>query len=155
MVLSSVAASVSAIISAFALVYTYKSNKTAHKNERKSSTITAYRILQDEVLDKLVDYKKADFDLVIENIDDNTDCKTAYNDTRTLLARCECFSVAVLEGIYDFDILYKISGKHLLVIYRKVKPIIELARERGKTELPYSSFEKLCKKIRDKEARQQ
>lgn len=152
--ISSIATAASAIFAAIALLHTCKSARRTEENERKSRTIEAYMKLQQEVLDPLVHFSKKDAELIVENMNENEKSKDAYDDARTMLARCECFAVALQEEVYDFRILYEISGNHLQHVYKKIEPILIAVRGRAGDEKPYEAFENLCDRI-DQEYRKE
>lgn len=67
----------------------------------------------------------------------------AYDDCRTLIARCEHFSVGVNSGVYDIDLVNDVGGMHLIYLYQKVLPVIEEARSYPGGEDAYKEFEKM------------
>ncbi|MBR4720710.1 MAG: DUF4760 domain-containing protein [Clostridia bacterium] len=148
-IITALAAAISAIIAAYALIQTKKYQKEIKERERKQATIDAYRKLQEDVLDKLVLCSKDEVKNVIENLDMHS-CEEAYNDYRALIARCEHFAVGINVGIYDFEVFDKLGGLHIIYLYEKVKPMIMEVRKRIKTEVPYIEFEKLYKTLKEK-----
>ena len=153
---SNIISFVSAIASVFATVFaavelsrSRKANEKREARERKEATINAYNVLQSQVLDNLVSIRPQEVRDVIENID----CKeyrNIYDDYKALIARCEHFAVGVNEGIYDFDVLYALSGEHLIFLYKKVHPVIMQARENCSNSVPFQGFEKLVQRLERK-----
>ena len=150
---SNIISAVSAIAGVFATVFaafelrnSRKANAERTKRERKESTVSAYNILQNQVLDRLVVIRPDEVVTTIENLDDIR-LRDAYNDYKALIARCEHFAVGINEGVYDFDVLYKLSGEHLIYLYKKVEPIINHARENCANSIPFCEFETMVTRL--------
>lgn len=113
---------------------------------RKKATIEAFHILQNEVLDKLVFDEKENAELIVDNLN-NQDCNKAYNDYKTLIARLEHFSVGVNQRIYDFKVVERLAGAHLVFLYQKVKPIIDKSNEHTPDNHNFKEFVNLIKRL--------
>ena len=74
-------------------------------------------------------------DIALDNQSDE------YKYYSSLIAQCEHFATCIVEEVYDFDILSKISKKHLVYVYEKTYPIIEQAQYSDR--LAFSNFEDL------------
>lgn len=151
--LSNIISAVSAIASVFATVFaavelrrSRKANEEIKDRERKEATILAYNNLQNQVLDKLVSFSVEEIEDLVENID-RDEFKKIYMDYKTLIARCEHFAVGINEKIYDFEVLYELSGEHLVFLYKKVKPIINYARKNCVNSIPFHEFEEMVNNL--------
>ena len=144
--ISAFAGVVAAIIAAIELNRSRKANEERAIRERNEATINAYNNLQNQVLDKLVLIRPDEVGMVIENIH-TAEFKDAYNDYKALIARCEHFAVGINEHIYDFDVLYELSGEHFVYLYKKVKPIIMYARKNCTNSVPFHEFEEMIMKL--------
>ena len=51
------------------------------------------------------------------------------------------------EKIYDFEVLYELSGEHLVFLYKKVKPIINYARKNCVNSIPFHEFEEMVNNV--------
>lgn len=145
---------ISAIASVFATIFaavelrrSRKANEERKNRERKEATIRAYNNLQNQVLDNLVSVSHEEVDDLIKNID-RDEFKKIYMDYKALIARCEHFAVGINEKIYDFEVLYELSGEHLVYLYKKVKPIIIYARNNCNNSTPFHEFEKMVNKLK-------
>ena len=135
------------VFAAFALFQTKKYNKESLERQRKEATIHAYQTLQEQVLDKLVIINKKEIHNVIDYKDESKEFLDIYNEYRTLIARCEHFAVGVNNDIYDFSILVELSGIHLVMLYKKLKPIIQCARSATYGKDAFKIFEFLVKEL--------
>ena len=139
---SIIVAVISAIFSAVTYIKTFL-------YERRKATIECFNVLQNEVLDKFVSIKEQNAKTIIENLD-NEQCRQAYGDYRALIARLEHFAVGVNKRIYDFKVVDKIAGIHLVRLYTKIKPIIDKVNEKEQSVNHYCNFVKLVKKLNRK-----
>lgn len=146
--ISAIATTGATIIAAVELNRSRKSQEKTEDNNRKTATIEAFNILQNDVLDKLVFCKNHDVTNAVEN-KDNREFKQLYDNYRIQIARCEHFAVGVNNNIFDFDTVDKLGGVHLYYLYKKVEPVIESAREnQSNSSTPYySQFEELKNRI--------
>ena len=147
---STVAAGASAIIAAFMLRNSVRIQKEMKQEEKKRATWDVMKYLQSEVLDKLAPLDANNAELIAEARNDNDECRQAYADYKTLIARLEHFSVGVEQGIYDFDMVYELAGEHLIFLLSKIKPVIDAANEFQDTPKYYQSFMKLVDRLIDK-----
>lgn len=138
---------VATVFAAVALLQSRKYNKFSLERQRKEATIHAYQTLQEQVLDKLVIINKNEIHNVIDYKDESKEFLEIYNEYRTLIARCEHFAVGVNNDIYDFNILVELSGIHLIMLYNKLKPIIQCARSATYGKDAFKNFEILVKEL--------
>ena len=141
---SAVSAALSAIISLIALTVSINNQKKIKAEEKKQLTIEAFNQLQEQVLDKLASVDRENAELIVENRYKGNDFKQAYNDYKTLIARLEHFAIGVNEGVYDFDIVNKLAGEHLVFLYPKIEPIIDEANKSSADNKYYQEYRKLC-----------
>lgn len=132
-----------AVISAAFSIVTYV--KTFLYEKRKA-TIESFNNLQNEVLDKFAGIEKQNAKVILENLNDEQ-CKEAYDGYRVLIARLEHFAVGVNKKIYDFKVVDKIAGEHLVHLFIKIKPIIDRANKNEPREKHYCNFIELVEKL--------
>jgi len=144
--ISEILMAISLIVSIAALLITQYTQRKIDMRNQKQITIESFQKLQEEVLDKLVDLNRTNAKTIVENMEQPA-CKEAYNAYRTLVARLEHFSVGVNEKVYDYKIVCKLAGHHLVHIYEIVKPIIDYANRVPTSKHNYSQFEKLIGRL--------
>ena len=144
---SSIAAMISAIISAIALVKTLKTQKQIKQAQIKQNTIEAFNILQNNVLDKLVGIERKNAEIIVDSLE-NEECKAAYCDYKALIAKLEHFAVAIKHNFYDLDVVNELAGEHLIYLYSRVEPIIFEANKRETQIKHYSNFVDLVNKLK-------
>ena len=151
-VISSLAALGATIIAAAELRNSRKYQQKTEDNNRKTATIDAFNILQEQVLDKFVSYSKTDVWNLINNIDEPK-IKKAYDDCRAMIAKIEHFAVGVNCGVYDIDITNRLGGVHLIYLFYKLEPVINYTRNiQSDTENPfYCEFENLVNTLKLKQ----
>ena len=145
-----IAAVVSATLAFASLVNTVIIQRKTAAENKKNNTIRAYNRLQDQVLDYMTKYPKEQVEILVDDMDYEPEIREAYDACRTLIARCEHFSVGVNSGVYDIDLVNDLGGKHLIYLYQKVLPIIDEARDHD--EEAYKEFERMVTalaKLRD------
>lgn len=138
---------IASVCAAVALFQTKKYNKESLERQRKEATIHAYQTLQEQVLDKLVIINKTEIHNVINYKDESKEFLEIYNEYRALIARCEHFAVGVNNDIYDFKVLVELSGIHLVMLYKKLEPIILCSRSAVDGESAFKNFEKLVNEL--------
>jgi len=68
---------------------------------------------------------------------------------RHILSKVEHLAVGVDAGIYDFDLVNRMSGAFLVNMYSKFKSYIEETRESRSNQNIYIEFDRLQKRISD------
>lgn len=111
------------------------------------ATIEEIHLLQREVLDNLIYDDNANVKLIIENLD-QPECKKAYKDYKTLIARLEHFAVGINQKIYDFNVAYTLVGAHFVYLYDKIEHIIAKANEHVAKQKYYVEFTNLVYKFK-------
>ncbi|MBQ7036472.1 MAG: hypothetical protein IJN74_03165 [Clostridia bacterium] len=140
---------ISIIIAVLSIVISFSTYVATFLYEKRKATVESFNILQNEVLDKFLCIKNENAKIIIANLD-NVQCKDAYDGYRALLARLEQFAVGVNKRIYDFKVVDTIAGKHLIFLYKKIKPIIDKANEREEKVVHYCNFVTLVEKLNSK-----
>lgn len=148
MSISAIAAAISAILSAVAINRNRKLQESIKTDNKNKLTIDAINQLQTEVLDKLAIINKKDVIFAVEE-KDNPEVKKVYDNFRTFLARLEHFSIAVNENVYDFILVDKFIGVHLIYLYKKLEPITDTANKYSKDKDYYSQYKKLVKRLNE------
>ena len=91
------------------------------RHDRKKDTLDAFNVLQQQALDPLQSYTRAQ----IREIADDTRSEE-YRIVSTYLARIEHFCVGVEQKIYDQKTVLQLSEGFLnRGVYEKLKPIID------------------------------
>ena len=117
------------------------------KLAKRQTTIEAFNVLQNEVLDILMFDENGNAKTIVENLH-NSKCEMAYRDYKILIARLEHFAVGVNQKVYDFKVVNKLAGIHLICLYEKIKPIIDNANKYTSEILYYGEFVKLIERLK-------
>ena len=148
--ISMVASAGATIIAAIALFITCRAQKQSLLRERKQATIEAFNTLQSEVLDPLSNVKKSEAQLAAERHLDFDDEREIYNAFRVQIARLEHFAVGISEETYDYETFCRLGGEHVMYLYEKVEPVITEARNCSEKVVPFTEFENLYLKLKEK-----
>ena len=136
----SIAALVFSLVSG---IYTFVVHCSELRRARRQATLDAFNLLQNQVLDQLNLYRKADIVRIAEE-----PCSDEYKTVSALLARCAHFAVGVNEGIYDKETVRRLAGRYFIGIYMKMEPLIEKKRKINQTERHYEELEKLVETLK-------
>jgi hypothetical protein len=124
------------------LYFLHKTFISDHDRRSKQSTIEymssireKYRGLSNKLIDKF-----GENPINLDQLDDIT-----KNDVKELLSTLEHLSVGVNTGVYDFDILNRMTGGYLIKRYHQLLPYITKAQKNSPTF--FIEFETLCKRI--------
>ena len=124
------------------LYFLYKTYKADHERRKKQATVeyinsirSDYRALNDKLNDKFSTHP-----IKMDEIDD-----VMKRDIKQLLSILEHLSVGVNTGVYDFDILHRMSGSFLVARYHQLHPHISKAQQVNPKF--FIEFEQLCNKI--------
>jgi len=119
-----------------------KTFKADHERRKKQSTVEylnnireQYRGLTNKLLSK--------FDENAINLSE-IDAETKV-EIKELLSILEHLSTGVNTGVYDYDIIKRMSGSYLVNRYKQMLPYIDNAQKTSRTL--YIEFETLCKRI--------
>jgi len=118
-------------------IFTYRQNVI---HNRRINTLNAFNVLQEQVLDSLYRYTATE---IIE-ISQHPKAER-YKEISVFLARVEHFCVGVNTGVYDKDMVRSLAGKHLVELFKKLRPVIDKKRAIGKDELMFRNFEMVVK----------
>lgn len=113
-----------------------------HERRKKQETIEylnrfrgAYKPIEEELFAGRIDLKAlADHDAVA---------------IRHILSKVEHLAVGIDTGIYDFELVNRMSGAFLVHMYSKFKTYIEQTRDARGNQNIYCEFDKLQKRISD------
>ena len=139
-IFTTTAAWIAALAAAFSLLWSVKTQKKIQESEIKRATIDAFNRLQSEVLDKLALMDRVNAEVIVEERENNEDCRQAYYDYKTLIARLEHFAVGIEQGVYDLDVVDKLAGEHLIFLLFKIEPIIDAANDHVHADKYYQSY---------------
>lgn len=139
----SVISIVLAFASALFSLFTYFHNIEIRKRER---TINAYVELEKTVLWDLSRYTKESIKAIVDNPTGN---KANYNSLSSILYRLTTFSICVNEGVYDYNLVNKMSKSLLTSSYYSLKPLIEKKKTytKGHINVNYDPFVELSRRI--------
>lgn len=122
--IADVATAVTVIIAMITFCDSKKTYEADKHHEKKKDTLDAYSRLQNEVFDKLfLEYKDADIEDISKHyVKRNED----YRKLSVYMAKIEHFSVGVITGIYDKDVVYELAHGFFDDKLRKaLRPLIE------------------------------
>lgn len=133
-----------AIVGTVAAVYNIRlvalSFRADHERRKKQATIeyvgqtlreARFKI---DALYRSKTFTKEEFSKLMANSKD-------YAEWRNALGVFEHLAVGINAGVYDIDILYRMSGSYITEIFSVVKPYVEWKRE--KYPFAYTEFENL------------
>ena len=98
------AATAAAIIAGVTLTKSQKDQKDGLERQKKQATIDAYNKLQEQVLDKINEYKPAEIRKIAKDKQSEE-----YGVIGRYLARIEHFCVGLTNGIYDYETFYALA----------------------------------------------
>ena len=94
--------------------------------------------------------KKSEAQLAAERHLDFDDEREIYNAFRVQIARLEHFAVGISEETYDYETFCRLGGEHVMYLYEKVEPVITEARNCSEKVVPFTEFENLYLKLKEK-----
>lgn len=126
------------------LYFIYKTYKADHERRKKQSTIEYLNLIR-----KLYRPLKEKIDKDIEeenviNIKDMND--VTMRRTKNILSVLEHLCVGINTGVYDFEILNRMSGRYLIKLYERFAPYIEL--EQRKYSDTYIEFQHIYSQLK-------
>lgn len=141
-----------AVLGTLAAVYNLRlvvqTFKADHERRKKQATIEYVgQILRDARFK--IDARFRSRSLTTEELSKLMDTPQAYAEWRNALGVFEHLAVGINTGVYDKDILYRMSGSYLTELFAIVKPYVELKRE--KYPLAYTEFESLAKEFEERQ----
>lgn len=130
------------IISALSLIGTVFNFIFSLQRERKQATLNTFNVLQEQVLDNLNIYTKAQ----IEEIALKPNGMEYIQLTR-YLARMEHFAVGVNCGIYNHRIVKRLAGRYFCNLWDKLLPLVERKRCGSAKERHYDELETMIQHL--------
>ena len=147
-IITNIATVIGAVTAGVSLIVACVTQRRAVNRQRRQATIEAYARLQEDVLDKLADFKTKEAKQAAENCMETEEERQIYHGYKVLIARLEHFAVGIQENTYDFNTFYKLGGIHIKYLYEKVEPIIIEARSHTNDgNIPFAELEKLYHRI--------
>ena len=114
-------------------------------HDRKKDTLDAFNVLQQQALDPLQSYKRAQIREIAEDARSEE-----YRLVSTYLARIEHFCVGVEQKVYDQRTVWELSEGFLnRGVYEKLKPIIE---HKNQQKNYYRNFLTVVEKMNQEES---
>lgn len=136
--------SISILVSQLYLLY--KSYKADHERRRKQATIEyvnnirkSYRPLSDKLREK---FKERVINTEEVSEEDQQDIKE-------FLSIVEHLSVGINTGVYDLNILSRMSGRYFRNMYEKLLPYINFARQDSGSNTTYCEFEEVYTRLKE------
>lgn len=135
-----------AILSLFVSLYY---NRKDHERRRKQATIEYFEDMTSKLYNIQAKFNIKFNQLNIEISMLDTDPEL-LKDATEVLAAFERLSVGVNAKIFDFDILDRMAGSYLVVIYSRFSPYIDKVRRDASRINSYKEFESVVNHIKQK-----
>jgi len=126
------------------LFFLHKTYKADHERRKKQATVeyinnirNDYKVLNNKLIEKFSNHP-----IKMDGID-----HLMEKDINLLLSILEHLSVGINTGVYDFNILNRMTGSFLVSRYYQLHPYISKAQL--KNPLSYIEFEQLCSRIEE------
>lgn len=138
---------IAAAISLISLFVSIKSYVQDHKRRKKQATIEFYDTICEKLyeLNANTDPTLGGIAPTIENIANNIQLKA---DVTKILSTYERFSAGVNSGIFDLDLIDRMAGSYLIVLFSRFLPYIEEIRKDASRKSSYVEFEHLVMEIK-------
>lgn len=114
---------------------------------RKEGYIRCFSALQSNALDGLYYYTKGQ----IKEISKSSNRAAEYKELSLYLSRIEHFCVGIRNGVYNKKIVNKLASKHLVPLYDKLTPLIEVKRRVPDAGDTYKNFEEVVRPWKEKQ----
>ena len=133
------------IIVSVQLYFLRKAYKADHERRKKQSTIEYLSRIRDiyRPVDRKLIEKYGKKALNPEDVD-----KADMADLREFLSVLEHLSVGVNTGVYDIELVNRMSGTFLLETHAKVTPYINFSRKDRGSDSIYQEFDVMSRKIK-------
>ncbi len=135
------------IISFVALIFSVITFLFNAIHEKKKDTLDAFSALQSNALDGLYYYTKGQ----IKEISKSSNRAAEYKELSLYLSRIEHFCVGIRNGVYNKKIVNKLASKHLVPLYDKLTPLIEVKRRVPDAGDTYKNFEEVVRPWKEKQ----
>ena len=116
---------------------------TGRQRERRTATLNAFNVLQEQVLDHLNLYTRKR----VEEISASPRSEE-YKLLSGYLARLEHFAVGINTGIYDVQVVKRLAGRYLCGLQDKIDPLIQKKRQLNQTAKHYDELEAMLNQMR-------
>ena len=143
-ILSLVLGLVTAVLIIGQLFVTIRTLKADHERRKKQATIEHVREIRPH-WDKHRRWLDDNFgpdgvtETALDKLDEN---KEVRENVRTLLAMLEHLAVGVNTGVFDKDLLYRMSGTYMVRIYHQLRPYIK--RVQKDNQYAYVEYEEMA-----------
>lgn len=135
-----------AILSLFVSLYY---NLKDHERRRKQATIEYFEDMTSKLYNVQAQFniKFNQLNVEIDMLDTDPELLKAATE---VLAAFERLCVGVNAKIFDFDILDRMAGSYLIVLYSRFSPYIEKVRRDASRTNSYKEFESVVNRIKQK-----
>lgn len=116
---------------------------TGRQRERRTATLNAFNVLQEQVLDHLNLYTRKR----VEEIAASPKSEE-YKLLSGYLARLEHFAVGINTEIYDVQVVKRLAGRYLCGLQDKIDPLIQKKRQLNRTAKHYDELEAMLNQMR-------
>ena len=143
MITSDVIALSALLLSVFSMIGSAIVYISGLRRERRTATLNAFNVLQEQVLDHLNLYTRKR----VEEISASPRSEE-YKLLSGYLARLEHFAVGINTGIYDVQVVKRLAGWYLCGLQDKIDPLIQKKRQLNRTAKHYDELEAMLNQMR-------
>ena len=143
MITSDVIALSALLLSVFSMIGSAIVYISGLRRERRTATLNAFNVLQEQVLDHLNLYTRKR----VEEISASPRSEE-YKLLSGYLARLEHFAVGINPGIYDVQVVKRLAGWYLCGLQDKIDPLIQKKRQLNRTAKHYDELEAMLNQMR-------
>lgn len=143
MITSDVIALSALLLSVFSMIGSAIVYISGLRRERRTATLNAFNVLQEQVLDHLNLYTRKR----VEEISASPRSEE-YKLLSGYLARLEHFAVGINTGIYDVQVVKRLAGWYLCGLQDKIDPLIQEKRQLNRTAKHYDELEAMLNQMR-------
>lgn len=137
------------LISCLSLFISLYYNKKDHERRRKQATIEYFEEMTSKLYDSQAKFNNKFNQLDVDISELDTNIELLKNATE-ILAAFERLSVGVNTKIFDLDILDRMAGSYLMVMYTRFAPYIAKVRTDASRVNSYQEFENVVDCIKKK-----
>lgn len=137
------------LISILALFVSIYFNAKDHIRRRKQATIEYFEDITSKLYDLQAKFniKLSQLDIEMSKLDTDSEL---LKDATEVLAAFERLCVGINTHIFDINILDRMAGSYLIVMYERFNPYIEKIRMDSSRVNSYREFERVVNKIKRK-----
>ena len=143
MITSDVIALSALLLSVFSMIGSAIVYISGLRRERRTATLNAFNVLQEQVLDHLNLYTRKR----VKEISASPRSEE-YKLLSGYLARLEHFAVGINTGIYDVQVVKRLAGWYLCGLQDKIDPLIQKKRQLNRTAKHYDELEAMLNQMR-------